>query len=164
MTTSPDTTQWPEGPIPGVIIRPVDLHHDPRGWLGEVFRSDEIPEDLLPAMGYISSTHPDVIRGPHEHLYQTDMFGFIGPGSFRFRLWDNRKHLPTYGNALTLIVGVDNPVVAIVPPGVVHGYRNISNVDAWSLNFPNKLYQKDKSKGPPDEIRHEMVAGSPFIL
>lgn len=163
MTTHPSTS-WPEGPIPGVIIRSVKLHHDARGWLGELFRSDEIPADIMPTMGYMSSTHPDVIRGPHEHLHQTDMFAFIGPGSFRFRLWDNRKGTPTFGNSMTCIVGVDNPVIAVVPPGVVHGYRNISSVDAWSLNFPNKLYEKDRSKGEPDEIRHESIAGSPFVL
>lgn len=159
--TSEGTQAWPEGPIHDVVVRPVKFHSDSRGWLAEIFRSDEIDPGILPAMGYISATHPDVVRGPHEHVGQTDMFVFMGPGTFRFRAWDNRPLSPTYRHCVTLHVGAENTVIVVVPPGVVHGYRNISTVDAWSLNFPNRLFNK---KGRPDEIRHENMEESPFNL
>ena len=68
------------------------------------------------------------------------MFAFLGPGTFRLKLWDNRRGSPTHGNARTLDVGEDNPVCVTVPPGVVHGYTNVGDVDAWALNAPNRLF------------------------
>ena len=63
--------------IEGVLIRPLKRYTDSRGWLIEVLREDELPEEFVPAMGYISLTHPGVARGPHEHRDQTDGFAFL---------------------------------------------------------------------------------------
>ena len=44
----------------------------------------------------------------------------------------------------------------IVPPGVVHGYQNIStSIDGMVLNYPDKLYRGWKKKEEVDEVRHE---------
>jgi len=48
-------------------------------------------------MSYISQTEPGIIRGPHEHKDQADLFCFIGPSTFRLYLWDARKGSPTFG-------------------------------------------------------------------
>ena len=40
-------------------------------------------------------------------------------GTIRVYLWDARKDSPTLGNRMTLTVGKDNPVMLLVPPGVV---------------------------------------------
>ena len=58
--------------IDGVVIRKVKKNSDVRGWLCECFRSDEIDRDILPEMAYVSMTQPQVSRGPHEHIHQTD--------------------------------------------------------------------------------------------
>ena len=155
---------WKEGKINGVEVKAVVKHSDNRGWLVEVFRCDEVPENILPKMGYISVTHPGVSRGPHEHRKQTDIFGFIGPGNFRLTLWDNRKESSSYGVMQKIEVGDKNPVVVTVPPGIVHGYTNISSVDAMVLNFPDSLYAGKGKKEPVDEIRYEGAKNSPFIL
>jgi dTDP-4-dehydrorhamnose 3,5-epimerase len=42
-----------------------------------------------------------------------------------------------------------------VPPGVVHGYINISDRDGMVLNYPDKLYKGWGKKEEVDEIRHE---------
>src|SRR5438552_2684242 len=55
------------GQIPGVVVRHLKRNDDARGWLAEVYREDELPQDFTPAMGYISVTHPGVARGPHAH-------------------------------------------------------------------------------------------------
>ena len=60
--------QWVEGDIDGLEIVLVDPYTDDRGWLIELFRSDETEPDLSPAMAYISLTHAGVTRGPHEHV------------------------------------------------------------------------------------------------
>lgn len=153
-----------EGPIEGVIVRSLKRYTDKRGWLCEFFRNDEIDDGQVPAMGYVSETNPGVARGPHEHRDQTDLFCFMGPSNFKLYLWDNRPDSPTYQKKLVLITGIDNPQSVIIPPGVVHAYRNIGEVPGIVYNFANRLYAGRGRKEPVDEIRHEDDASSPFQL
>ena len=154
---------WNEAPIEGCIITPLKKYGDERGWLSEFFRHDELEKSLHPEMGYISLTYPGVARGPHEHTHQTDLFLFFS-GTFRLYLWDSREDSPTHGNRQILDVGEENPVSAIVPPGVVHAYRNVGESNALTVNCPNKLYAGWDKKEPVDEIRHEDQQDSLFVL
>ena len=140
--------------IPGVIIKSLKKYADPRGWLIELFRDDELPAGFEPTMGYISLTHPGVARGPHEHRDQSDGFAFLS-GTFEVTLWENRT-----GNERqkeVILAGEENPLFMVVPPGVVHAYRNVGATDATVLNFPDRLYAGWGKKEPVDEIRHEEI-------
>ncbi len=141
--------------IDGVQIIELEKFIDERGFLIETFRRDALTECTLPAMSYVSFTMPGISRGPHEHIYQTDMFSFIGPGNFELWLWDNRKKSKTFGNKIIISTGEDNPKTVVVPCGVVHGYKNISKVQAMVINYPDKLYKGTGKKEEVDEIRHE---------
>lgn len=154
---------WMDGDIDGVAVEPLRKFSDERGWLAEFFRHDELPASLHPAMGYLSLTYPGVSRGPHEHQDQTDLFLFFD-GFFRLYLWDARSNSSTYGRRRRLDVGRERPVVAIVPPGVVHAYTNIGGEDAYIVNAPNRLYAGENKQEPVDEIRHEDRDDSPFLL
>jgi dTDP-4-dehydrorhamnose 3,5-epimerase len=143
------------GKIDGVLWRPLSIHHDVRGWLCELYRADELPADLLPAMAYISETLPGATRGPHEHLQQTDCFCFFGSATFRLHLWDNRAESPTYLCHEIVIVGNGKPLTVIIPPGVVHAYRNVSKLPGLVVNCPDRLYRGEGKRDPVDEIRHE---------
>lgn len=147
--------------IEGVVIKSLGKFTDSRGWLTELFRRDELPEGFDPAMGYVSFTKPGIARGPHEHETQTDLFVFID-GSYELFLWENRPGKPEA--SMVVPVGKENPCLAIVPPGVVHAYRNVGDSDAMVLNFPDKLYAGWGKKEPVDEIRHESDPNSPFQL
>ncbi|NDY43288.1 dTDP-4-dehydrorhamnose 3,5-epimerase [Dissulfurirhabdus thermomarina] len=153
-----------DGDISGVIVRRLARHEDPRGWLCEVFRRDEIAPEHLPAMAYVSLTHPGVARGPHAHRDQTDLFGFVGPGTFRVRLWDAREGSPSRGARMEILAGEEAPTVVIVPPGVVHGYRNVGEGPGLVFNCPNRLYAGEGRREPVDEIRYEDDPDSPFPL
>lgn len=148
--------------IQGVIIKKLNKNEDARGWLVEICRNDEIK--YVPAMSYISMTKPGVVRGPHEHKEQSDLFVFIGPGKFRLFLWDNRKTSVTYKEYMEIEGGEHKQISALVPPGVVHGYKCISGNDAWSINLPDKLYAGRDKKEPVDEIRWEKDPSSPFKI
>lgn len=148
--------------INGVIIKQLNKYNDERGWLTEIFRRDELAFD--PAMAYVSLTKPGVIRGPHEHVAQSDCFVFLGPGSFCLYLWDRRESSSTCGDKLELVVGDDNPTLVIVPPGVVHGYKCISDISALSINLPDKLYKGEGKKEEIDEIRWEIDPASPYKI
>lgn len=140
--------------LPGVVLRPLRRYTDTRGWLIELYRDDELPEGFQPTMGYLSLTHPGVARGPHEHRDQTDGFAFLS-GEFELVLWENRPGRDRLKRVLA--VGENNPVFALVPPGVVHAYRNVGAEPALVLNFPNRLYAGRGRKEPVDEIRHEEI-------
>jgi dTDP-4-dehydrorhamnose 3,5-epimerase len=156
--------QFHAGPIEGVIWMPLRKFHDERGWLCELFRNDELPELIHPAMAYISLTEVGIARGPHEHVDQTDLFCFLGPSSFKVYLWDVRQGSPTHGASQAEVVGVDRPMALVVPPGVVHAYRNVGQEPGLVFNCPNRLFKGTGRKEQVDEIRHEDKADSPFRL
>jgi len=148
--------KFKNGEIEGVIIKKLTRFSDERGFLVETFRIDNLPDKLKPVMSYTSYTKTGIARGPHEHEEQTDIFCFMGPGNFKIKLWDNRKNSKTFNNYIELIGGKDNPIQVVVPPGVVHGYRNISEeTDGMVINYPDKLYRGWGKKEEVDEIRHE---------
>jgi dTDP-4-dehydrorhamnose 3,5-epimerase len=147
--------------IEGVLIKPMKRFADPRGWLIELYRDDELPEGFKPTMGYVSATHPGVARGPHEHVNQTDGFVFLY-GQMQLHLWENRPGKADLHEIHE--VGEANPVFVTVPPGVVHAYRNVGAEDALVLNFPDQLYAGWGKKEPVDEIRHEDETSSRYKL
>ncbi|MFW5955420.1 MAG: dTDP-4-dehydrorhamnose 3,5-epimerase family protein [Rhodothermales bacterium] len=161
--SSKQAFEWITGDIDGCVVRPLSPYLDERGWLLEVFRQDELPADLWPVMGYVSMTRSGVGRGPHEHNHQTDLFAFFD-GRFRLYLWDNRTDSPTFRHYRKYDLGRNDPAVVIVPPGVVHGYRNVGASDALIINCPNRLYGGHGKAEEIDEIRHEADRHSPFQL
>ncbi|HEX9657293.1 MAG TPA: dTDP-4-dehydrorhamnose 3,5-epimerase family protein [Bacteroidota bacterium] len=152
------------GKIDGIVVKSLEKFIDKRGWLLETFRLDELQETDSPAMGYVSVTNAGVARGPHEHVDQSDNFSFIGPSNFKIYLWDNRKSSPTFKMKQVLIAGEEAPHSIIIPPGVVHAYKNVGSVDGMVLNFPNRLYAGKGKKEPVDEVRHEDDPKTPYIL
>jgi len=143
--------------LAGVIITPLVRYLDPRGWLVEAWRSDELAPEWHPAMGYVSLTHAGVVRGPHEHVDQADLFVFLS-GEFKLHLWDK------VGGKMVLDVGEAHPCSVLVPPGVVHAYQNVGLSDALVLNFPNRLYRGPGRSEPVDEVRHEDDPSGRFEL
>jgi dTDP-4-dehydrorhamnose 3,5-epimerase len=162
--------------IKGVCIFPLGKVEDDRGWLLELFRNDQLLEYHQPEMAYLSMTLPDVTRGPHEHEEQTDMFAFIGPGDFDVHLWERRieeapyslgdsKHgTNDYIHHETHRFGCNNPAAIIIPPGIVHAYKNVSEENGYVMNFPNRLYAGPGKIYPVDEVRHEEKHSGLFRL
>lgn len=147
--------------IKDVEIKEIKKFTDDRGWLMECQRSDV---DIQASMLYVSHTNNGVARGPHEHIEQTDFFVMIGPGDFEFYLWDNREYSETFGEEMKFVVGESNPVSILVPPGVVHGYKSISEGGSFSINTPDRLYKGTLKCGTVDEIRHEKDINSKFKI
>ena len=147
--------------IDGVIIKKLEKFNDERGWLTEIFRTDEI--DFKPVMLYISETKPGVARGPHEHTKQSDFFVFL-IGSFRLYLWDNRTGARNYRQMETHDFGEADGASVIIPPGVVHAYKCISATPGLVINLPDQLYRGKNKAKKIDEIRWEDDKDSPFKI
>ncbi len=106
-----------------------------------------------------------ISRGPHEHLEQTDIYVFLGPGNFKLKLWDNRAESVIYKSFMELYAGKDNLLLVTIPPRVVHGYKNISaNEKGMVLNYPDRLFMGEGKKEKVGEVRHEDEANSPFQM
>lgn len=126
----------------------------------ELFRWDD---GQYPQMSYVSATHPGVVRGPHEHMDQADLFCFFS-STFELTLWDNREDSETYQQRETIIGGVDSPKSVLVPPGVVHAYKNVGGELGIVVNLPDRLYKGYGRTGTVDEIRHELNRQSAFSV
>ncbi len=151
-----------EAHIHDVEIKTLQKHEDDRGWLCELWRNDT--DKHLPAMCYISITKPSIVRGPHEHMHQTDRFCFLGNATFLLVLWDNRKDSSTYNNRMKLLCKKDFLVTATIPNGVVHGYKNIDVKDGFILNLPDQLFKGVNREDSIDEFRYENNKTSPFLM
>ena len=145
--------------IEGVEIKELKVFEDQRGWLAEILRDDE--SSFSPVMSYLSMTKPGLARGPHEHIKQTDYFCFVG--KFRLYLWDNRQGSPTYKQHKVVDTS-GSPTVAIVPPGIVHAYKNMASIEGLVINMPDRLFMGEGKREPVDEIRHENDPSSPFRI
>lgn len=143
----------------GFEIKELLRYEDSRGWLAEIIRDDE--SAIRPAMSYLSMTGPGCARGPHEHSEQTDYFCFIG--KFRIYLWDNRKESLTFREQ-KIVDTKGVPTVAVVPPGIVHAYKNIDSRDGLVINMPDRLYGGWGKKEKVDEVRYEDADDSPFRI
>lgn len=148
--------------IKGVVFFDLAQFEDERGWLVELFRNDCLEKNNFPAMSYASLTKPGKVRGPHEHEFQSDLFCFVGPGNFELILWEKSSSGSVYEERH--IVGEKNLVAVIIPPGVVHAYKNISDYPGVVFNFPNKLYAGPNRCYPVDEIRYEENSSLDFIV
>ena len=134
--------------IKGVKIFQHKKFFDARGWLSEVWRTDS--STYSPEMGYISVTHPGKSRGPHAHCYQTDYFVFMGTSEFTIKLWDKST-----GEKEEHLAPKDKIIILVVPPAIIHGYKNTGDTDGFVLNLPDKLYAGKDKKEAVDETRHE---------
>jgi dTDP-4-dehydrorhamnose 3,5-epimerase len=99
------------------------------------------------------------VRGPHEHREQTDFFCLIG--RFRLYFWDNRKTSTSYKQKETVDTS-EIPIIAVVPPGIVHAYKNIGISNGYVINLPDKLYKGWGKSEQVDEIRYENDADNPY--
>lgn len=133
--------------IEGVRVRRLEPHHDERGSLTELLRSDW-PEFEHFGQALLTLNRPGVIRGWHAHRRQTDVIVVIG-GTALVAMYDARDGSTTRGELEDHVVDGEAPAAIFVPPGVYHGYRTLGNRPAVVLNFPTELYDPDT----PDEFR-----------
>ncbi len=154
--------QFTRGIISDVRVVELQKHHDGRGWLMELYRSDEMQNMRLPAMAYLSESSSGVTRGPHAHRLQTDHFIVVGPGEFEFCCWDDRPESDSAGIRQVFFAGASRPARISIPPLVVHAYRNTGDEPGWLMNFPDQLYAGDGRQQPVDEVRFEDCPNHPF--
>jgi len=133
--------------IDGAKVKQLRVIPDERGSLMEIMRSDD-PFFKKFGQTYLTMAYPGVVKAWHFHKKQTDHFCVIR-GMAKIVLYDGRKGSPTRGLINEFFAGDQNPLLVVIPPEVMHGYKAISTDPVWLLNIPTELYDYRN----PDEHR-----------
>ena len=135
------------GHIEGVKIKKLIRHPDDRGFFQEILRDDD---ELLRRFGQasLSMSYPGVIKAFHYHERQDDLW-FFPVGSAQVVLYDQRSNSATRGITQVLYPGHDNPLLIVIPVGVLHGYRVLGQTPLMIVYFTTESYRPDQ----PDEKR-----------
>lgn len=133
--------------IDGVVLKPLRVIPDERGFLMEMLRSDD---EIFERFGqaYITACYPGVVKGWHYHRKQTDHFVCV-KGMAKVVLFDQREESPSRGRVQEFFIGERNPALLKIPPLVMHGFKAVGNEMAMIINFPTELYNYQE----PDEYR-----------
>ena len=62
-----------------------------------------------------------------------------------------------------VLIGDSNRQAVIIPPGVVHAYRNVGDVPGLVFNAPNRLHAGWGRREPVDEVPRE-EADDPHVM
>ena len=81
------------------------------------------------------------------HRYLCAMFLSFGSGMFQVALVDLRPDSPAFGRRNTFYVGALRPWQILIPPGVGHGYKVISQEPGMLVYVTDRVYN------PADEGR-----------
>jgi len=133
--------------IEGVVVKPLRVIPDERGFLMEMLRSDD---ELFEGFGqsYVTAAYPGVVKGWHYHKKQTDHFVCLH-GMAKVVLYDQREGSPTFGRVQEFFMGERNPILLKIPRLVMHGFKAVGTEMAMIVNFPTELYNYQE----PDEFR-----------
>ena len=133
--------------IEGVVVKACTVHSDDRGSLIEIVRDDEpVFRDVKQTTFTVA--YPGVIKAFHWHKRQWDVW-FIVSGMAQVVLYDLREGSPTCGETQVIYMGVRQPMVVAIPPGVAHGYRALGHEPAALLYHTTEHYDP----ADPDEMR-----------
>jgi len=133
--------------IDGVKIKKLRVIPDERGRLMEILRSDD---SLFLRFGqvYVTTTYPGVVKAWHLHRKQTDSVACV-QGMIKLALYDSRKNSPSKGEVKQFYIGIYNPLLVQIPPGVYHGWMCVGEEEALIVNIPTEVYDYEH----PDEER-----------
>ena len=133
--------------IDGVQVIPLESHVDDRGYLIELVHGSD---EFLPKFGqvyFVCSVARNTIRAFHKHEVLWDYF-FISSGSAKFALRDDRPTSPTYEAMMTVVTGVHNPTLLVIPPGIFHGWMALED-NTHLISTASEEYNREN----PDEVR-----------
>ncbi len=141
----------PDSPdlIQGVCVQPFSVWPDDRGYFLEVARlGSGLVAGFLAEHTQISAalSYPGAIKAFHYHREQSDCW-VPAKGMFQVALVDLRKESITFGSKNTFYVGSLRPWQLLIPPGVGHGYKVLSQEPGVLIYLTSRHYN------PADEGR-----------
>ncbi|MEW6407326.1 MAG: dTDP-4-dehydrorhamnose 3,5-epimerase family protein [Patescibacteria group bacterium] len=116
------------------------------GFLMEVLRADE---GLLKKFGQTTFTvaYPGTIKAFHWHKSQDDLW-FVATGKAMIVLHDFRENSKTKGETQVIYAGKDDYKLVVIPVGVAHGYKVLSDEPVLLFYHTTEPYD---AKAPDEE-------------
>ena len=139
--------------LQGVELHPLLVIPDELGRLMEILRRDD-PYFQGFGQVYLTTVFPGVVKAWHYHKLQHDLFTCIR-GMVKVALYDDRKESPTFGLTNEFYIGEHNPCLIVIPLGVYHGWKCVSEYEAYIINVPTEPYHRSD----PDEYRADPHQG-----
>lgn len=143
------------GKLDGVLIKELkvwkdkpDLKQDVEpGIFMEVLRDDD---EMLKKFGQSNFTiaAKNTIKAFHWHKGQDDLW-FLATGRSAIVLYDKRDDSPTEGQTEVIYGGTDDYKLILIPVGIVHGYKVLSEEPCLLFYHVTKAYNPEN----PDEER-----------
>ena len=133
--------------IKGVEVKGLRWIPDERGRLLEILRCDDA---IFRQFGqvYVTTTLPGVVKAWHYHKRQDDYFTCLR-GMVKLVIYDNRPDSPTHATLNEFYLGEFRPEVIVVPRLCYHGWKCVSQEEAFILNCVTEPYNHKE----PDEFR-----------
>jgi dTDP-4-dehydrorhamnose 3,5-epimerase len=145
--------------LSGVLVLPLRLFEDERGWFYELRRDSVLPERMTQTN--ISFSRQGVIRGLHYHERgQSDLFACLA-GTARVVALDR-----TTGETFSVDIGDENRAAVYVPGHYAHGFEALTDC-LFSYHVTEEYDPED-----PDEhtlawddprVRHLWSTTSPIL-
>lgn len=113
----------------------------------EVLRDDD---QMMSRFGQSNFTiaNKGTIKAFHWHKYQDDLW-FLASGKAAIVLYDQREDSKTKGETQVIFGGENDYKLVLIPVGVVHGYKVLSNAPCMLFYHVTKSYNRES----PDEER-----------
>ncbi|MBI5395609.1 MAG: dTDP-4-dehydrorhamnose 3,5-epimerase family protein [Verrucomicrobia bacterium] len=118
--------------IAGVQLVTFNRIEDSRGVFFEAFRASWLGGNRRWVQWNFSRSAGGVVRGLHFHRRQSD-YWLVTEGRLMAALVDVRKQSPTFRAALCVELDAAQPQALVIPPGVLHGYRALTDVTVQYL-------------------------------
>lgn len=166
------TIQNQSNKIDGVLLYPLKVNRDERGFLVETLKtswSEIYSESRTFAQNYYSQTDAGTARDIdkwHVHKNQEDRFIVIS-GNIVVAIFDPRANSKTKGALNLFKMGEENgdngQYLLLIPKEVLHGFVVIGKKPAILTNYPTKLYDPaDEGRISHDEAGVKFSDGTPF--
>ncbi len=140
--------------IDGALVQSLSWYGDQRGDLSVLLRGEAgaLRGDAF-GQAYVTTVRPGVVKAWHRHERQWDrMVGLSG--TTLLVLLDGRPDSPTRGAVVEVLLGGRHHQLALIPPGVWHGLKNLGEHESMVLNLPTEPYDvaaPDEERSPPHE-------------
>jgi dTDP-4-dehydrorhamnose 3,5-epimerase len=127
--------------IDGVVTKDLVAHLDGRGDVTELW-SEPWDGFTPPAHVYQSATDKGVVKCWHLHEIHTDQFA-VTRGKLQVSLADVREDSPSFGAVNTFIIGSLHPGLIRIPPGLLHGWKALTEPEVIVINLQSHVYAPD---------------------
>jgi dTDP-4-dehydrorhamnose 3,5-epimerase len=145
--------------IPGVLLLPLHVFADERGWFMEIRRDGLLPQRTVQTN--VSFSRQGVIRGLHYHERGQDDLVACLTGTARVVVLDRETD-----EAFTLDIGDENPIAVYVPGHHAHGFEALTDLlFCYHVTREFDPADPDEQGIPWDDprVRHLWSTDSPIL-